>query len=111
MKQREYTDEELLSDIRQVTETPSQEDLEREAWFNDPANAQEIAERQARMDMVVALYNARKAAGLTQAQVAEKMGTKQTYVAQLERGRRNLTLGTLVRFAAACGKRVAFTLL
>ncbi len=46
---------------------------------------------------------ARKAAGLTQADVAERLDTSPTYVTNVEAGRLNLTLGQLTRVAAALG--------
>ena len=44
-------------------------------------------------------------------ELAERLGTKQTYIAALERGRKNITFSTLARYARACGKKVAVTLL
>lgn len=111
MKHREYTDAEILADIDAISSAPDPEEIERDAYFNDPANAQEIAEQQARMDLVIALYNARKDAGLTRKELAERLGTRQAYITQIERGQRNITLATLARYAAACGKRVAVSLL
>ena len=84
---------------------------ERTAYFTDPANAAEIEEQQARMDLIIALYNARKSAGLTQKQLAEKLGTSQANIAELEKGKRNITFSTLAKYARACGKRVAINLL
>jgi transcriptional regulator with XRE-family HTH domain len=46
---------------------------------------------------------ARKAAGLTQAVVAERLDTSPTYVTNVEAGRLNLTLGQLTRVASAIG--------
>lgn len=46
---------------------------------------------------------ARKAAGLTQAEVAERLATSPTYVTNVEAGRLNLTLGQLTRIASALG--------
>lgn len=45
----------------------------------------------------------RKAAGLTQAEVAERLDTSAAYVTNVEAGRLNLTLGQLTRIAAAIG--------
>lgn len=106
------TDEEIKQMIDSTDfSKPDEDELERDAYFNDPANAEEIAKLFARMDMVTAMHKARQEAGLTQKQVAEKMGTKQAYIAAIERGRRNITLSTLKRYAAACGKKVSITLL
>jgi DNA-binding XRE family transcriptional regulator len=53
---------------------------------------------------------ARKAAGLTQAQIAERMGTQTPAIARLERalatGKHSPSLNTLKRYAQALGKRV-----
>jgi transcriptional regulator with XRE-family HTH domain len=47
--------------------------------------------------------SARKAAGLTQAEVAERLATSPAYVTNVEAGRLNLTLGQLTRIASALG--------
>jgi predicted transcriptional regulator len=53
---------------------------------------------------------ARHAAGLSQAQVAERMGTKAPAIARLESalasGRHSPSLATLRKYAAALGKRL-----
>lgn len=41
--------------------------------------------------------------GLTQEQVAERSGLHWTYVGQVERGQRNLTVASLLRLAAGLG--------
>jgi len=55
-----------------------------------------------------ALLAARIEAGLTQAEVAERMGTQAPAVARLERalatGRHSPSLATLRKYARACGK-------
>jgi DNA-binding XRE family transcriptional regulator len=57
-----------------------------------------------------ALLKARLAAGLTQAQVAERMGTQAPAVARLERslatGKHSPSLSMLRKYAKACGKRL-----
>ncbi len=62
------------------------------------------------MPMFDAILAARKAAGLTQAQVAERMGTKAPAVARLENalvtGSPSPSLNTLRKYAAALGKRL-----
>lgn len=108
---KKYTDKELLADIQAVTAGTDPAEAERDAYFNDPANAEKIEEQQARMDLVISLYEARRAAGLTQKELADLLGTKQTYIAQIEKGRKNITFSTLMRYARACGKKVAITLL
>ena len=57
-----------------------------------------------------ALLKARQEAGLTQAQVAERMGTQAPAVARLERalatGKHSPSVATLRRYVKACGKRL-----
>lgn len=104
---KEYTDAELLADIKTTLSAPDAAEIERDAYFNDPANAGEIAEQQTCMDLIIALYNARKAAKLTQKEMAARMNTSQSFIARMERGRVNITIQTVARYAAACGKRIA----
>ena len=51
------------------------------------------------------LVAARAHAGLSQAQVAERMGTTQSTVARLESGKRPPSLRTVQRYAQAVGGR------
>ncbi|MBX9613305.1 MAG: helix-turn-helix domain-containing protein [Burkholderiales bacterium] len=57
-----------------------------------------------------ALLKARQEAGLTQAQVAERMGTQAPAVARLERalatGKHSPSVATLRKYVKACGKRL-----
>ena len=53
---------------------------------------------------------ARKAAGLTQAEVAARLETSPPYVTNVEAGRLNLTLGQLTRVAAAIGADLQVTM-
>jgi predicted transcriptional regulator len=54
------------------------------------------------------LIAARVRAGLSQSEVAERMGTTQSAVARLESGGRTPSMRTVQRFAKAVGGRVAF---
>lgn len=60
------------------------------------------------------LLKARHDAGLTQAQVAERMGTQPPAVARLERslatGKHSPSLTTLRKYAQACGKELVLQL-
>ena len=59
------------------------------------------------LDLMLA---ARQASGLTQAQVAERMGTQAPAVARLESslasGKHSPTLATLRKYVEACGKKL-----
>ena len=57
-----------------------------------------------------ALLKAREEAGLTQAQVAKRMGTQAPAVARMERalatGKHSPSVATLRKYVKACGKRL-----
>jgi transcriptional regulator with XRE-family HTH domain len=55
------------------------------------------------------LATLRRAAGLTQAEVAARLGTSQSAVSELEGGRASPTLALLERYAALFGMRVVLT--
>ncbi|RYM36072.1 XRE family transcriptional regulator [Brumimicrobium glaciale] len=53
------------------------------------------------------LKEARKEANMTQEQLAEKIGTKKSYISRLENGKCDIQLSTLYRiFEVGLGKRV-----
>jgi DNA-binding XRE family transcriptional regulator len=58
------------------------------------------------------LLKARHEAGLSQAQVAERMGTKAPAIVRLERslitGKHSPSILTLRKYANACGRRIVF---
>src|SRR5215831_561943 len=56
------------------------------------------------------LIDARKAAGLSQTTLAERMGTTQPAISKIESGRAVPTLGFLQRFAKAIGAPVTIML-
>lgn len=58
------------------------------------------------MDLAELVYTARTEAGLTQAQLADAMGTSQSAVAAWENGARTPGIDALERVATACGKRL-----
>jgi DNA-binding XRE family transcriptional regulator len=62
-----------------------------------------------------ALLAARKAAGLTQAEVAARMGVSQPVLARIESSlgsqKSSPTLSTLRRYAQACGKKLVIQML
>ena len=54
------------------------------------------------------LKDARKQAGLTQQQLAEKVGTKKSYISRIENGKCDIQLSTLYRiFETGLGRRVS----
>lgn len=58
------------------------------------------------------LKTARKEAKLTQEQLAEKTGTKKSYISKLENGKGNIQLSTLIRiFEQGLNRRIGLTFL
>jgi DNA-binding XRE family transcriptional regulator len=58
------------------------------------------------------LKQARKEAKMTQEQLAEKTGTKKSYISKLENGKGNIQLSTLIRiFEIGLNKRIGLTFL
>jgi transcriptional regulator with XRE-family HTH domain len=59
-----------------------------------------------RRELVKELVKARQERGLSQTEIAARMGTSQSAVARLERGDLDVRLSTLERYAAAVGRRL-----
>ena len=57
------------------------------------------------------LKEERKRAGLTQEELAEKIGTKKTYISRIENGKADIQLGPLFRIFEGLGKKVSVTIL
>ena len=67
--------------------------------------------RERRRALIDELVGARRAAGLSQTELAARMGTSQSAVARLERGDADTRLSTLERYAAALDRSVDVRLL
>ena len=58
------------------------------------------------------LKGARKEAKMTQGQLAEKTGTKKSYISKIENGKGNIQMSTLIRlFELGLNKRIGLTFL
>lgn len=57
------------------------------------------------------LKEERLRAGLTQEQLAEKIGTKKTYISRIENGKADVQLNTLFRIFSGLGRRISVTVL
>ena len=53
----------------------------------------------------------RRNAGLTQEQLAAKIGTKKSYISRIENGKTDVQLSTLFKIFQGLGKRVSITIL
>ena len=110
-RQEDWTEEEIAADIaaiaaRDAAGIPDEDEVARDAYFNDPANAEEVNAMFERFRLKEELYKARREAKLTQKELARRMGTSQTYIAAVEHGKKNITFSTLARYARACGKKI-----
>ena len=77
-----------------------------EKWLEEPEYREEYERLGAEFELVRSLIEARTAAGLTQAELAMRMGTSQSVIARLEGGRVQPTTATLQRLARATGTRL-----
>ncbi|MGC8495215.1 MAG: helix-turn-helix domain-containing protein [Syntrophobacteraceae bacterium] len=84
-------------------------------WTKDPDFRAEYDALEEEFAIFNALVEARKAAGLTQAEVAERMGTKTPAVARLEssggKQKHSPSLSTLRRYATALGCKLEIKLI
>jgi len=76
----------------------------------NPAVRTEHDAQAAGFDLASELIAARARAGLTQAQLAQRMGTTQSAVARIENGRRAPSMRTVQRYASATGTRAVLRL-
>ena len=67
------------------------------------------AELAAALRTGIAIRDTRKAAGLTQTELAARMGVAQSALARIEAGRTNITVATMVKVAAGLGTALDFT--
>lgn len=84
--------------------TDFREDLNRR--IEDPEFAKEFGSEVAKTAFAVTLTKTRKGKGLTQDDLARGLGVKQSYVAKLERGNANPTLGMVGKTLAVLGMRL-----
>jgi len=85
------------------------EDLEKEL-LSDPKVKKEYDRLAPRYAVISQLISARLKKGLTQKDVAEKLGTRQSAIARLESGNVNPTLEFLQKIAQAMGYKLSIHL-
>ena len=71
-------------------------------WFKNP----EFVREYEALEVPFAVIGARIHAGLTQEELAERMGTSQSAIARLESGRSRPSTTTLAKLAAATGTKL-----
>lgn len=80
-------------------------DFKKEALDN-PEVRKEYDALQDEFNLIDQLVTMRTSAGLTQEEVANKLGTNKSNISRLEHGKGNPSWSTLNKYAAACGFRV-----
>lgn len=78
-------------------------------WSKDAAYKESYDALAEEFDLAHVLIEARTAAGLSQAQLARRMKTSQSYIARLEGGKVRPSTDALERFAQATGTRLRIT--
>ncbi len=78
----------------------------KEEMMQDPEVRKEYEALQPEMDVIRALLNARIEKNLTQKQLAELSGIRQSNISRIENGTCSPTIATLQQLAAGMGKRV-----
>lgn len=79
-------------------------------WMKEPGFREGYDALEEEFSVASMLIAARTRANLTQAELAEKMGTSQSTIARLESGAAKPSLSTLRRYAKATGARLKITL-
>lgn len=75
-------------------------------FLKDPAFRLEYAKSEVEFAPIRAILDARMKKGMTQAQIAKKMGTTQSSIARVESGRSNPTIPYMQRLADALDMRL-----
>lgn len=63
-----------------------------------------------RYELIAQIIHARNEQKITQAEMAERMGTKKSNISRFESGTYNPSLDFLIRAAASLGKKISFSL-
>ncbi|PRA52386.1 transcriptional regulator [Ochrobactrum sp. MYb68] len=79
--------------------------------MNDPEFQKEYEKADAEFALVEALVKARTDAKMSQADVAERIGTTQSAIARLEGGKVSPSISTLRRYAEATGSKLQINLI
>ena len=79
-------------------------------WRKDPEYVREYEALEQEFALASAVIGARTRAGLTQVELAERMGTSQSAVARLESGKARPSVATLEKLADATGSKLRIAL-
>ena len=82
----------------------------KEQWMKNPTFKAEYDALEDEFSLVRELIEARTRAGLSQAELAQRMGTTQSAIARLESGKAPPSMRTIARIAAATDSRAVVRL-
>lgn len=85
----------------------SLEELKLEA-LSDPETKKAYDDLEQEFRLIRTLLAIREQSGLTQSEVAEKMGTQKQNVSRIESGKSNPSIKSLNNYAKACGCKLTF---
>ena len=109
-KNKRFTAMRPKIDMNKLKHLPTAEDMFVEEYGAKGTASREEFDAKARAWYYAeVLKNARKSAGITQQQLAEKIGKKREYVAMLERGETDMQLSTFIMMSEAVGLKFALT--
>jgi ribosome-binding protein aMBF1 (putative translation factor) len=92
-----------------MTKFANFDDLKK-GWLKDAEFVQAYRDLEVEYEIALELIKARKQSGLTQEEVALRMGTTQSVIARLESGKAVPSLKTLAKYAQATGKHLHLSL-
>ncbi len=79
-------------------------------WLQDIEYRKAFGAESVKIEVAAALADARKIAGMTQSMLAERAGVSQEYIAKLERGDANPTVGNIGRMFACMWLNLSFSI-
>ena len=97
-------------DIEKLKHLPTAEDLLSEKYGAKGTESREEFDAKSRAWYYAeVLRDARKSAGMTQQELASKIGKKREYVAMLEKGETDMQLSTFISITEAVGMKLSLT--
>ncbi len=99
-----------MIDRKKIEQLPTAEDMfEKEYGSKGTVTREEFDAKSRAWYYAEVLKNARKSAGMTQQQLADKIGKKREYVAMLEKGETDMQLSTFIMISEAVGLKFSLT--
>lgn len=96
--------------VEKVSNLPTVEDLLTEKYGAVGTESREEFDAKSRAWYYAeVLRDARKAAGITQQELADRIGKKREYVALLEKGETDMQLSTFIKMTEAIGLRMSLS--